>query len=350
MENLKVLYVAMKYDYGDKTRGFSFEHENFYKSIVHIFKDVIYFDFMDLYKRFGKEYMNQLLLQTVKKEKPDLMFCCLYKDEFEMDAIKEISEKTNTITLNWFCDDDWKFDGYSKYWAPCFNYVATTSMEAYEKYKKMGYSNAILTQWACNIHDYKKLNLNKKYDVTFVGKAHGPRFEWINNIKNSGVNIQYWGFGWRDYSNFILLRDSFLTRKFPKLKFYKDRLIVLIKNSTRLSQPQMVRVFNQSKINLNLALASTSQVDEIKGRNFEIPGCGGFLLTTYANHLEDYYDIGKEIVCFEDIDDMKSKINYYLSNETEREKIAEAGYQRTIKEHSYENRFYDIIKTIGLLK
>jgi len=110
----------------------------------------------------------------------------------------------------------------------------------------------------------------------------------------------------------------------------------------------MIKVFNQSKINLNLAIASTSQIDEIKGRNFEIPGCGGFLLTTYANHLEYYYNIGKEIVCFKEINDMKSKIKYYLSNESEREKIAETGYQRTIKEHSYENRFYDILKKIGL--
>ena len=29
----KVLYVGMKYDYGDKARGLSFEHRNFYHSL-----------------------------------------------------------------------------------------------------------------------------------------------------------------------------------------------------------------------------------------------------------------------------------------------------------------------------
>ena len=37
---------------------------------------------------------------------------------------------------------------------------------------------------------------------------------------------------------------------------------------------------------------------QIKGRNFEIPGCGGFLLTDYVPGLERYFQIGEEIVCY----------------------------------------------------
>ena len=93
-------------------------------------------------------------------------------------------------------------------------------------------------------------------------------------------------------------------------------------------------------------MASDKKTIELKGRNFEVPGCGSFILTSYAPHLENYYEIGKEVVCFDDLKDLKEKINYYLKNEEEREKIALAGYLRTINEHTYERRFSEILKQI----
>lgn len=348
-KDLKLLYVAMKYDYGDKNRGFSFEHENFYITLSHMFKDIIYFDFMENYQKFGKDKMNQLLLDITLKEKPDLMFCCLYRDELDKDVIKYISERTNTISLNWFCDDDWRFEDYSQFWAPCFSYITTTYKKAYEKYKKIGYKNAILTQWACNHFNCKKLNLEKIYDVTFIGMSHGNRRDIINNIINSGINLKYWGYGWKEIpDNFFFKSFWFFPKRIPYLKKLYQKTINHIKNSTRISQKDMIKVYNQTKINLNLNLSSNKKTVQLKGRNFEVPGCGGFLLTDYAPHLEDYYEIGKEVVCFDNLEDLKEKINYYLKNEEEREKIALAGYIRTLNDHTYERRFTEIFNHIIL--
>ena len=346
-KELKILYVASMYDYGDKNRGHSFEHDNFYKTLIHMFDNISYFDYMDNYHQFGKERMNEMLLDVVNKEKPDFMFCVLSNEELDKDIIKYISEKTDTVTFNWFCDDDWRFDIYSRYWAPCFNYVSTTSKEAYYKYKKIGYDNAFMTQWACNHFYYQKLNLIEKYEVTFIGLPHGNRREWVNNIISSGINLRYWGYRWKEIPTNIFFKGFWF---FPKrIKFLKklyEKTISNIKNSTRISQEDMIKVFNQSKINLNLSMSSDKKTVELKGRNFEIPGCGSFLLTGYAPHLEEYYEIGKEVVCFDSLEDLKEKINYYLKNEEEREKIALAGYLRTINEHTYERRFSEILKQI----
>ena len=73
------------------------------------------------------------------------------------------------------------------------------------------------------------------------------------------------------------------------------------------------------------------------------------MLTNYVEHLENYYKIGKEVICFNDLGDLKEKIKYYLVHEDEREKIAQAGYMRTIKEHIYEKRFIDIFKKMGII-
>ena len=162
----------------------------------------------------------------------------------------------------------------------------------------------------------------------------------------------------------------------------------------------MIRIFNQSRINLNLSNASVSSdgdvpklnphlervrrtldhvpfggqvkklgaallalapakssvesvnavnyFEQIKGRNFEVPGCGGFMLTGKADDLENYYQFGKEIVCFEDIHDLIDKIRYYLAHEEERAAIARAGYERTLREHTYAHRFEAIFKEMNL--
>ena len=88
--------------------------------------------------------------------------------------------------------------------------------------------------------------------------------------------------------------------------------------------------------------------NQIKGRNFEIPGCGSFCLTEYADDLESYYEIGEEIECFSTVKEAPEKIRYYLSHEEAREAIAKAGYERTLREHTYEKRFQEIFHRMGL--
>jgi spore maturation protein CgeB len=342
----------MKYDYGKPAQGYSFEHENFYGTLAQMGYDTLYFDFMSIYQEVGREAMNRRLWETAKAEKPDLLFCFLFKEEIDRDVMRRITAETGIITLNWFADDHWKFDNYSRYWAPCFSWVVTTASSALPKYAAIGYQNVIKSQWGCNHYSYRKLNLPYQYDVTFVGKAHGIRRQVIHNLQGAGINVQTWGEGWKN---------------------------------GRAHQDEMIQIFNQSRININLANASkrgksiekpmriiekrseslgrqirravglfydpipdseSDQRSQIKGRNFEIPGCGGFLLTDQADNLADYYDVGSEVACFDSQRDMIDKIRYYLAHEEERMEIAEAGYQRTLREHTYERRFREIFNKI----
>lgn len=322
---MRILYVAMKYDYGDKSRGLSFEHATFYDSLVNMGHELIYFDFMTIFQEQGFEEMNHLLWETVVRERPELLFCILFRDELEKDTIKRISTETDTTTLNWFCDDHWRFDGFSRYWAPMFNWVTTTASAALPKYKAIGYDNVIKTQWACNHFMYKPSDSPLEYDVTFVGQAYGNRSRIIAQLRQAGIDSQAWGYGWED---------------------------------GRLSQEEMIEVFGQSRINLNLTTASRQgalsflpwrrRTEQIKGRTFEVPGCGGFLLSGYADNLEQYYEIGKELVCFDNARDLVEKARYYLTHEDERARIAEASYQHTLREHTYEHRFNEIFSIIGL--
>jgi spore maturation protein CgeB len=357
---VKILYVAMRYDYGRPEQGLSFEHTNFYDSLAAEGHELVYFDFMELLGKLGRQEMNRRLLETARTEQADLMFTVLFTDELDPAVVRLISQETSTVTLNWFCDDHWRFESFSSGWAPCFDWVVTTAASAVPKYERLGYRNAIKSQWGCNVNLYRRLDEPLLYDVSFVGQPHGNRREIIEALRAEGISVHTWGRGW---------------------------------DEGRVSQDDLIRIFNQSKINLNLANASSGDpvpglnrrlrsvagrtiralpygsqaieharargrspldwssgwyADQIKGRNFEVPGCGGFLLTGRAEELERYYDPGREIAVFDGFADLLAQVRHFLGHEHERLAIAEAGYRRTLAEHTYRHRFESIFAPMGL--
>lgn len=324
---MKVLFSAIQFDYNDQSRGYSFEYENFYK-VLKCMKDIefIYFDTCDFWSSEKREEINKNLIAVVEKEKPDILFNFFYRDQISKETYLYLKNNTNTILVNWFADDHWRFDGSanpSKEWCWCFDYCITTDKQALQKYFDIGYYNVILSQWGCNHNDYAKKNLPYKYEVSFVGQPHGNRKEVINYLKNNGIDVSCFGYGW-DEAN---------------------------PNKSRVSQEEMINIFNQSKINLNLSNSSVTNVpQQIKGRNFEIPSCGGFLLTSEVDYLDEYYHVGNEVVCYHSLDDLVNKIFYYLTHEEERETIRQAGYVRTLQNHTYEKRFNDIFFEVSKVR
>lgn len=314
---MRILYAAMRYDYGIEARGTSYEYENFYKTLIHMGYEVLEFDYMTLLHECGRDEMNRLLINAVHEFKPELLFCCLFTDQFDFATFDYITRYTNTITVNWFNDDVWRFDTYSRYWCRAFDYVATTDPASLEKYKSLGYENALLTQFACNNRVCAKLELPKSIDVSFIGQPHGKRVEVIQTLQRAGIHVECWGSGWAN---------------------------------GKLSQEDMIKVFNQSKINLNFCASSVEiegrPVYQMKARVFEVPGCSAFLLTDMAPGLEGYYAVGEELVCFQDTADLIRKIQYYTANEEERERIARRGYIKTNALHTYEKRFENLFYRI----
>lgn len=360
---MRILYVAPKYDYGEPTQGYSYEHYNFFESLRDLGHDILYFDFLTLLRERGGAGMNQRLLEVARVEQPAIMFSVLLRDELDPTIVNEISTATSTRTVNWFCDDHWRFDSFSRHWAPRFNWVITTASSALPKYRAIGYENVIKSQWGCNQARYRPVDVPHKYDVSFVGLPHGDRRHIVEQLRRARIDVNVWGKGWE---------------------------------RGRISQDEMIRVFSESRINLNLTNSSASRSlvvraldagmrlteksrlapqrqawlarrlarlrygivsrsasatvypDQIKGRNFEVPACKSFLLTGRAENLEEYFRPAAEVGCFDDVDDLIDNIRYYLEHPDERTAAASAGYARALSEHTYAHRFDAIFNRLGL--
>lgn len=107
---------------------------------------------------------------------------------------------------------------------------------------------------------------------------------------------------------------------------------------------EMPKVFYVSKINLNIT--SRSIESGIPQRIWDIMAVGGFCLTNYQPEIEEYFDIGKDIEVYYDLNDLKQKIEYYLSHEDERIQIAINGYKKVRDKHTLTMRVEKMLSYI----
>lgn len=108
---------------------------------------------------------------------------------------------------------------------------------------------------------------------------------------------------------------------------------------------EMPAVFQSSKINLNITLRSIKT--GIPLRAMDIMGSGGFLMTNYQAELFEYFEPDVDFVYYNDYEDLQNKTDYYLTYKKEREEIAANGCQKVRREHTYQNRIKEMIKTAG---
>jgi spore maturation protein CgeB len=331
---LKIVPVLLKYAYGKKILGESLENKAIYPALLKVSDDVHPFWYDDFLN--DKKTLQEKLIEFVNNIKPDIVFFILMRDEFTFSTFEYL--KKNYITINWFCDDQWRFESYSKYYAPHFSHVITTDKFAVDKYLRIGYRNVILSQWA-SFGYIDKLDFNSieyEYDISFVGAKSGYRKWLCDYLIRSGRNVVCFGAGW-------------------------DKGVV--------SYDEMQEIFKKSKINLNIPnsvsydirylfssfrsafefLRSCKRVEQIKARNFEIPAFGGFQLTNYVPSIEDFFTIGEEIAIYSSPDDLLQQIVYYLENENERKKIMINGYNKMMQAPTYTERFKEIFFKMGFL-
>ena len=250
-----------------------YPYQNWYLPLKRIFGDIKLFDPRIEYLRYGKEEMNKRFLMIVEKEKPDYIFFCLIYDEFYLETLKSIKRLSpNTKTINFFADDELRFDEFSRHLSLFFDICITTYPQAYKKAKKLGLKNFYLVIYGCNTSTFKKLKMKKIYDVGFIGKpASQERKEMIKFLINSGIEVNIWGKGWTELEDF---------------EEYRDHYHGIAEN--------IVKITNECKIMLTFLKDDGDSKIQIKGRLAEVAGCGTFQIITENKETTFMLKNGKE--------------------------------------------------------
>lgn len=79
-------------------------------------------------------------------------------------------------------------------------------------------------------------------------------------------------------------------------------------------------------------------------------GFQAFMLHPYCAELAAEYEEDREIIFYRGREDLHDKIQYYLAHPDEREAIAQAGYNRTAREHTYVERCKKLLQLVEAAK
>ena len=353
---MKILFVDLEFDYGDKRRGANhIGQAGFQQSFLKLGFDLEVF----YYDRYLKN-IDQLqvdLIQKAKEVNPDWIFFILFTDQFDLKTLDYL--KSQYPTIAWFGDDTWRFDIYSKYLATYFTWCITTDNFSIPKYHEIGQKNVILSQWAAiDSHAIPQKQSKYQHEVSFVGGTSPYRQWFFSFLRKQGIDVDAFGIGWPNGQvtstemNSIFM-NSKINLNISNSESYDLRYYFHFPIQTRNLMSRSL------KENIKPLVAKGREIKKvltkgkglknfgaIKARNFEIPYFGGFQLSYYFPGIEEFFSIGEELACYGSIDEAALLIRYYLDNEDEREKIAERSHQRAVKEHGYFHRMKSIMEHI----
>lgn len=173
-----------------------------------------------------------------------------------------------------------------------------------------------------------QLIVNKfAHDVFFTGSCDLRRIFLLEGIKDK---VTIYGARWS--RNYPLISNE-LRRKVHDQSVWGDELTNLLM---------------QSKIVLNITRSHFYGVETgVNLRIFEALAAGCFLLTDYCDELAEIFEIGEEVEVFRSSQELKDKVEYYLSHPKERLRIAQKGHEKFLANHTWDAKVRHLINRIS---
>ncbi len=278
-------------------------------------------------KASNQEKLDSILEMQIKQFKPNIILN-IAMESVESKFFKKIKEKYPFVVMvigqhaAHITENMKDLSGYDLIVSSLPHYIELFRRHKVKsKYLSLAFESTILPRLSKG---------KRKYEICHIGgygAIHNQRNKILEKIAMK-VKIDFWG-----YNTNNLNKNSPILRNYHGLAWGSD----------------MYNIFYNSKITLNAHITKVAGNFANNMRLYEVTGCGSLLITDHKSNIKQLFRVGKEIVTYKSVDELIKKVNYYLSHEKERKKIARAGQERTLKEHTYYNRMKKIINIIHKL-
>jgi spore maturation protein CgeB len=167
-----------------------------------------------------------------------------------------------------------------------------------------------------------------QHDVVFAGQLAGAQWRTATPILEAAAErlpIAFYGFKAQELPATSAIRRSYHGEAWG-LDFY--------------------RVLASARIALNRH-GDVAEGHAANMRLYEATGVGTFLLTDERVDLAELFEPGREVVTYASADELVEQAHYYLGHVEERARIARAGQERTLRDHTWESRMAQLADILG---
>ena len=286
--------------------------------------DTVHFDWTP-YKT-NNFTLNQKVLELFRNFKPDIVFMQIQEGGIiNRDTAFEMTK--SSVTLNWTGDCRYPIPHWYYELGQHIDMTLFSNMFDVEMFNKVGVNAGFL-------------------QVGFDEKIFTPK-----GSKEEHPQVVFLGSNYLTVSDFPLsnLRVQMVKALSEK---YKENFKVFGYNwdelgfgNTWVDQYKEAELYRSADISINLSHFDYGRYSS--DRMLRLMGSGGFCLSHNYKDIELDYKIGEHIDVWSSVDELISKIDFYLKNEKEREEIREKGCDFVRENYTWDNVMIELKKLVG---
>ncbi len=194
-------------------------------------------------------------------------------------------------------------------------------MEMCEKLHYVGAKNTAL--WPLGVFDAaftpkltedEMFSMERDIDVIFVGAMHLGKMSLLAKVKKTlGARCRLHGLT-------SIKKNIYFNVKYGFPGWIRP-----------IAQTEYIPLYQRAKIGFNVHNRGMYTVGSY--RLYELPANGVMQISDGNEYLNTFFEEGNEIIGYANVDELIDKIRYYLSNDTERIRIARNAYRRVMRDY-----------------
>lgn len=268
---------------------------------------------------------DRLLLQAARQIRPDLVLV-LPGVGFNLrpEVLQELKRQCAGPLVSWWVDDPFR-DSVSSELFACFDHLFIFDRSYLPPLQSSGARNVHFLPCACDETAYRPREVGPwtrrrlESDVSFVACFSPERARIVRALAGE-LRVGVWGGGWQSPDARRLLNGG-------------PRAI----RGGIVDDHQASLIYSSSKIGLNVHHGQSRQ-GGLNTRTFELLAAGLPPLTDQVPGLEELLLPDREVICYGSPEEALRKARQMLSDPGLRQRVARAGRDRVLSEHTYVHR------------
>jgi spore maturation protein CgeB len=273
--------------------------------------------------------VHSRLINDVRRFDPDFMFI-IKGYNLSRETVNRIQKAADVVVANWNPDNQFQVRSEASEAStyldalPAYDIVFTWGQFLLDPLKDRGARRTAYLPfgWDPELHSPTESVDRYECDVVFLGIWSTKRQQVLSGLLD--FNLDIWGNYWKTRCWNIPLRRC--------------------RRGSKLSGEEYAKAMSSAKIVVNVL--ADHNVPSHNMRTFEAPATESVMATTRTDGQKEFFSDEQDVIMYDDKEELRQKVAYYLDNEREREEIANSG-RKAISNHTYTDRMRSVIDIMG---